>query len=243
MFGSAAAEAAGLQESPCPQPEMRAVDAVIIGVLAIALVVTMLAVRHYRNALLEVRSQDGSPDAPGDVAALLARPAAEVPHTPFTARDPETPVVAAVMPDTADVSPQVFLSYATRDRETARTLAAALMKKGWNIWWDRTIPPGQSFDEVIEAALGASRCVIVLWSKASVTSDWVKVEAADALRRRILIPAVLDDVAIPLEFRRVQAASLVDWDGSLMHPGFELLAGSIARMLGPRASREQNSRP
>lgn len=45
---------------------------------------------------------------------------------------------------------EIFISYATQDRERARMLAAALGKRGWDIWWDREIPLGKSFDEVIE---------------------------------------------------------------------------------------------
>jgi len=126
----------------------------------------------------------------------------------------------------------IFISYASRDRPTAEALAAALRKEGWSVWWDRTIPPGKSFDEVIELALNAAKCVIVLWSKASVTSDWVKVEAADAAKRRILIPAVIEDVSIPLEFRRIQAANLVDWPGPSPHSGFGSLVESVAGIVG-----------
>ena len=126
----------------------------------------------------------------------------------------------------------IFISYASPDRPTAEALAKALMKEGWSVWWDRTIPPGKSFDEVIEAALSAAKCVIVLWSRASVASDWVKVEASDAAKRKILIPALIEEVTIPLEFRRIQSASLVDWRGASPHPGFDALVGSVASIVG-----------
>ena len=56
----------------------------------------------------------------------------------------------------------IFISYANQDRETARGLAARLEAAGHSVWWDRTIPPGRVFDEVIQEALNASRCVVVL---------------------------------------------------------------------------------
>jgi|SRR6516164_149019 hypothetical protein len=97
---------------------------------------------------------------------------------------------------------------------------------------DRVIPPGKSFDAVLEQALDAAKCVVVLWSSSSVTSDWVKVEASEAARRRILTPALIANVTIPLEFRRIQAASLVDWTGSTDHPGFQSLTTSVRELVG-----------
>jgi hypothetical protein len=105
----------------------------------------------------------------------------------------------------------IFLSYASADRERAKVLAEALATQGWSVWWDRTIPPGRQFDEVIEEELTAAGCVVVLWSRASVASSWVKTEASEAMERRVLVPALIEEVKIPLEFRRLQAADLSRW--------------------------------
>ncbi|MGZ5277126.1 MAG: toll/interleukin-1 receptor domain-containing protein [Caldimonas sp.] len=123
----------------------------------------------------------------------------------------------------------IFISYASADRERAQLLARALQERGWSVWWDRTIPPGRQFDEVIEEALDAARCVVVLWSKASTASGWVKTEAAEAMRRKALIPALIDEaVKIPLEFRRLQAADLTRWHGAASTPEFEQFCAAIA---------------
>jgi hypothetical protein len=121
----------------------------------------------------------------------------------------------------------IFISYASADRERARLLADALSQKGWLVWWDRTIPPGKEFDQVIEEALDAAKCVVVLWSKASTASSWVKTEAAEAMRRKILVPALIDETKIPLEFRRLQAADLSQWRGEDSHPELEKFIQSI----------------
>ena len=49
----------------------------------------------------------------------------------------------------ADPMSQIFISYSQADRARAQTLVAALEREGWSVWWDRKIPPGKTFDEVI----------------------------------------------------------------------------------------------
>jgi hypothetical protein len=126
----------------------------------------------------------------------------------------------------------IFISYAKEDRGKAKDIAEALKQQGLSVWWDRSIPPGKTFDAVIEDALDAANCVIVLWSKTSVSSKWVKIEASEGNRRGILIPVLIDDVKIPLAFRRIQAADLRDWEGKLPHPEFNNLLNAIAEILG-----------
>ena len=125
----------------------------------------------------------------------------------------------------------VFISYAREDRDKAKALAELFQQQGWSVWWDRNIPPGRSFDDVIEEALGAAKCVVVLWSKNSASSDWVKGEAAEALQRKILLPVRIDSANVPLEFRRLETVDLSDWKGDAGHPelgGFlEAVAANI----------------
>ena len=125
----------------------------------------------------------------------------------------------------------IFISYASADRERATLLSKALQRRKWSVWWDRTIPPGKEYDQVIEEALDSAQCVVVLWSRASVASTWVKTEAAEAMRRKILVPALIEDVKIPLEFRRLQAADLSHWRGEFDHPGLEDFFASIDRKI------------
>jgi hypothetical protein len=126
----------------------------------------------------------------------------------------------------------IFISYSSEDRGKAKDIAEALKQQGLSVWWDRSILPGETFDTVIEEALDTANCVIVLWSKTSVSSTWVKTEASEGDRRGILIPVLIDDVKIPLAFRRIQAADLKDWGGKLPHPGFDMLSKAIAGILG-----------
>jgi len=131
----------------------------------------------------------------------------------------------------------IFISYARTDQAKAKLLADAFVRQGWSVWWDRNIPPGKSFDEVIEKALDSAKCVIVLWSQQSVSSVWVKTEAAEGARRGILVPILIEDAKVPLEFRRIQTASLFDWRGTLPHSELDELLKAVANLLGDAGTK------
>jgi hypothetical protein len=134
----------------------------------------------------------------------------------------------------------IFISYAREDRSRAGQLARALEDLGWSVWWDRKIIAGQTFDQVIEHELDAAKSVVVLWSQDSISSEWVKNEAASAAERKVLIPVLIDDVKLPLEFRRNQVADLVDWDGDPSHDGFQSLREGVAAKVGVPPLRPTN---
>lgn len=128
----------------------------------------------------------------------------------------------------------VFISYAREDRERAATLAQLLERDGWTVWWDRRIVAGESFDRAIERELEGARCVVVLWSEASVASEWVRNEAAVAAERDVLVPVCLDHARAPLEFRRKQTVDLTGWDGAPSHAGVQALRDGVAARTGRR---------
>jgi hypothetical protein len=129
----------------------------------------------------------------------------------------------------------IFISYSSSDREMAQKFANALEAFGWSVWWDREIPLGKTFDQVIEEELNAARCVLVLWSKESVLSRWVKTEASAAADRERLVPVLIDKVAIPLEFRRIQTAMLLAWGGDTANREFQRLLQAVREMVGQAA--------
>jgi len=111
----------------------------------------------------------------------------------------------------------IFVSYAREDRAKAKDLAEALQEQGWNVWWDRDIRPGGIFDEVISRSLNSAKCVIVLWSEASTRSEFAKEEATEGAKRHILAPVLIEDVEIPLGFRRIFSGSL-PWSTAIVSP-------------------------
>jgi hypothetical protein len=125
----------------------------------------------------------------------------------------------------------IFVSYAKEDRDRVEPLARALTSHGWDVFWDRAIPTGKTWREVIGAELYAARCVMVVWSRHSITSNWVQEEADVGKERAVLVPVLIDDVKPPLGFRAVQAASLLRWDGAPKSPALAQLLADIGRML------------
>lgn len=126
----------------------------------------------------------------------------------------------------------VFISYASKDRERAHKMASSLEARGLTVWWDRKLIVGQSYDQVIEQELEIAKSVVVLWSEEAINSEWVKNEAAVAAERGILVPARIDNIKLPLEFRRRQTADLISWDGDPSHSGFLALCDGIALKTG-----------
>jgi hypothetical protein len=126
----------------------------------------------------------------------------------------------------------IFISYAHEDRPRAELLAQTLEGCGWSTFWDRTIPSGKTWREIIETELNGARCVIVLWSKSSIGSGWVLEEADDANRRGVLVPVLIEDVQPPIGFRSIQAAHLENWGGAQTTQAFPKLIADIAALVG-----------
>ena len=133
----------------------------------------------------------------------------------------------------------IFISYASEDRERVAALAHALEQQGWKVWWDRKIRTGRSFDEVIEEALDAARTVLVVWTKTSVKSQWVKNEAREGMRREVLFPVALEDVKLPLEFRHLHTTQLSSWQGASDAPDLRQLFEDLSSHIGPRAKTHE----
>jgi hypothetical protein len=131
----------------------------------------------------------------------------------------------------------IFISYASDDRPRVEPLAKALADAGWIVWWDLQIPVGRRYDEVIAKALDQAKSIVVIWSEESVTSDWVLEEASVGSENGILVPAMIDPVQIPMGFRRVQSANLVDWVPGKPHQGFDRLVAAIKALLDEGMAR------
>lgn len=129
----------------------------------------------------------------------------------------------------------IFISYAHEDQAAAKRIVDALAREGLDAWWDHEIPPGRSWDEVIASRIGAARVTIVIWSRRSIGSDFVKEEAQIALEAGKLVPVRVDDIEPPVGFRRTHAANLIGWRGESGHPQWRLVLDEVRGRLGGAA--------
>lgn len=129
----------------------------------------------------------------------------------------------------------VFLSYDHADRRKAQELAKTLTASGWTVFWDRAIHAGPRFRDVIARELESAKCVVVLWSPASVQSDWVIDEAEEAKTSGRLVPAFLEAAKLPHGFRGLQTANLDSWTSGTADAEFDLFIAGI-KAHAPRAT-------
>jgi adenylate cyclase len=110
----------------------------------------------------------------------------------------------------------VFVSYARSDRARVAPLVAAIEARGWSVWWDPEIVPGQDFDGAIATEIAHAAAVLVVWTPTSVQSRWVRGEAREGADRGILVPVRFDGATLPFDVRTIHTTS---FDGSTIDPG------------------------
>jgi TIR domain len=131
---------------------------------------------------------------------------------------------------------EIFISYKREDEARVVRLVRALEGARLSVWWDRSLPGGESWRGQIQNALDAAKCVIVVWTHGSIgpAGDFVRDEAAQAKRRGILVPVRLDKIDPPLGFGEIQAIDLTHWKGSTRDPFFQDLRSAVAARLAGR---------
>ena len=139
----------------------------------------------------------------------------------------------------------VFVSYARSDKARVAPLVATIEARGWSVWWDPAITPGQEFDRQIAAELKIAAAVLVVWTPSSVGSRWVPGEAREGADRGILVPARFDGAELPIDVRAIHTTDLDqparDGRGTPIAEVLQALGAIIAR---ERASVDNSaSRP
>jgi TolB-like protein len=140
--------------------------------------------------------------------------------------------------------PDIFLSYSREDQAAAQRFADAFAREGLDVWWDATLRSGEAYDEVTEKALRDAKAVVVLWSRKSVVSRWVRAEATLADRNRTLIPVMIEACERPIMFELTQSAELVHWQGASEDRAWRSFLADVRRFLEARsAARPAASAP
>jgi hypothetical protein len=107
----------------------------------------------------------------------------------------------------------IFISYSQREPEPTVKLANELEARGYSVWWDNNLVPGESFRKVILRELNTAKAVIVIWTPSSVKSDWAISEADRARSARKLIPLRLPSINygdIPPPFNQLHTEKVDD---------------------------------
>ena len=137
----------------------------------------------------------------------------------------------------------IFVSYSHLDIEKMKELIDLLKQNGFSVWVDQDIRGGTNYDTEIENQLNLCKCALVLWSKNSIDSDWVMNEARRAKNQKKIIPILLDDVQIPIEFERLQYINFVNWTVSNSNKEFIKLLESIKRFIPTKIKLDKNQPP
>jgi len=127
----------------------------------------------------------------------------------------------------------IFMSYASEDRDRVFTFVRALSDHGWSVWWDRHMIAGESFEAAIDHEIQHAACVMVFWSDAALGSRWVRNEALEGLERDVLVPVMLNPVRVPVAFRHCQVVTAqepLDVGGT----AFSQLCDAVRKFVTPR---------
>lgn len=126
----------------------------------------------------------------------------------------------------------IFLSYSRADQERITRLVETLEQQGYSVWRDIDIPPTGSFDDYIRERLNDCKCVVVVWSRTSARSNYVRGEARAAFKAGKLISVAIDpwpelEQDVPLDFHSVEHADLSRWKGEVNSHEFQLVLKAI----------------
>ncbi|MBY0251975.1 MAG: TIR domain-containing protein, partial [Methylobacterium organophilum] len=122
------------------------------------------------------------------------------------------------------------------DQLRARVFAEAFQAQGFKVWWDVGLRTGEAYDEVTEAALRTAKAVVVLWSKKSVASRWVRAEATLADRNKTLVPCMIEPCERPIMFELTQTAELSHWQGDASDKAWAAFLSDVKRFVAKEAA-------
>jgi TIR domain len=130
----------------------------------------------------------------------------------------------------------VFVSYAHDDEAVVGMIASDLVSHGFDVWWDRRLQPGSSFNTEIDRALRSAGCVLVVWSRHSVDSQWVQAEAEVGRSSKTVLPIRIDDTPVRVPFQLLQTLDLSAGNGAFTAAQLAQLRTVVRVFVEPAAS-------
>ena len=103
----------------------------------------------------------------------------------------------------------LFVSYKREDRPAVGRIISRLAEEGYSVWWDTSLEGGDNFGESIANEIDEARCVIVIWSRASVGSKWVYAEATEADSQGKLVPIIIEPCRVKPPFNILHSFELL----------------------------------
>ena len=123
---------------------------------------------------------------------------------------------------------EIFLSHSSKNRSAATRFAKVLRGHGLSVWYSKThIVGAQEWHDEIGKALQRCRWFVVLLTRQSVGSDWVKRELLYALRQKRylkrIVPVLLEPCRLEKLSWTLAGPQLVDFTKSSSQGYQELL--------------------
>ena len=126
----------------------------------------------------------------------------------------------------------VFISYKREERARCQRIYEKLRALDLDVWFDVHLTAGKSFDRELEGAVKDAKAVVVLWSPASVESEWVREEAAVGKSRDVLAAIRIAPCDPPFGFGRTHCEDIHETDFADDHPAWLKILERVGHLTG-----------
>ncbi len=124
----------------------------------------------------------------------------------------------------------VFISYSSEDRDKITIIAEELVKLKLDVWYDRDLLSGLTYDSQIIQQLNNAKAVLTCWTPKAVGSQWVRGEAEIARNSAKLATCLLEPATLPPPFNIIQTDDLSAWAGQEDDPAWLKLLEQIGQL-------------
>jgi hypothetical protein len=141
------------------------------------------------------------------------------------------------MNQNAEVNKQngfVFISYARVDRPRLEWVLTNLKSARHRLFIDKEMPIGSRWESILKQKIAECACLLVVWTKESIHSEWVIREVDEALRlNKKIVPVRLDPIQPADRFSKFNIADLTKWNGNSDYSEWK----KVLEHIGPSLSK------